>query len=165
MRLSPVVLVLGLATSSLTAPIWAQADGKARQANPTSVELVKQGEALLAQGKLVEADDALEAALIADPANDNAFVAMARVSIRQQLYGEAIRMTRKALTIDPNDREALLVQGEALVELGALPRARANLARLQELCGADCNQSQQLAARIEKGPMMAAAQKPATAKN
>ena len=37
------------------------------QIAPQSVELMKQGETLLAQGKYVEADDALETALAVDP--------------------------------------------------------------------------------------------------
>ena len=59
---------------------------------------------------------------------------MARVAIKQKLFGQAIRLTNKALALEPTDRDALAVQGEAMVELGAVPRAKENLAKLQKLC-------------------------------
>jgi len=115
----------------------------------------------LAQGKLVEADDALETALVVDPKNRTAFTVMAKVAIKQKLYGQAIKLTNKALALEPTDRDAIAVQGEAMVELGALPRARENLAKLQKLCGnAACPQFTVLSAVIAKGPALAAAKTP-----
>src|SRR5688572_32178789 len=96
MRLTPLVLVLGLAASSLAVPVVGQKPDD--QIAPLSVELLEQGEAALAAGKLVEADDALETALAVDPRNRAAFVAMAKVAMKQRLYGQAIRLTNKALT-------------------------------------------------------------------
>ena len=68
-------------------PVGRRASGSAPddQIAPKSVELLKQGEALLSQGKLVEADDALETALAVDPTNRAAFTLMARVAIKQKL--------------------------------------------------------------------------------
>ena len=40
----------------------------------------------------------------------------------------------------------------ALVEKGAVEKARRNLSRLQQICGGDCEASKQLAAAIAKGP-------------
>jgi hypothetical protein len=40
----------------------------------------------------------------------------------------------------------------ALAEKGALEKARRNLTRLEQLCGADCPPSRELAAAIAKGP-------------
>ena len=39
---------------------------------------------------------------------------------KQKLPGKAIRFTNKALALEPNDLDALAVQGEAMVELGAV---------------------------------------------
>ena len=115
--------------------------------------LLKQGETLLAPGKYIEADDALETALVVDPRNRAAFTAMARVAIKQKLYGQAIRLTNKALALEPTDRDALAVQGEAMVELGAVPRAKENLAKLQKLCGtAGCPQVAALSRGDRRGP-------------
>jgi tetratricopeptide (TPR) repeat protein len=159
MRLSPLVLCLGLAASTLSVAVVGQRPDD--QIAPKSIELLKQGEALLAQGKLVEADDALETALVVDPKNRAAFTAMARVAIKQKLYGQAIKLTNKALALEPTDRDAIAVQGEAMVELGALPRAKENLAKLQKLCGtAGCPQVAVLSTAIAKGPALAAAKAP-----
>ena len=82
--------------------------------------LQRQGKTLLATGKFEQAEDALETALAVDPRNRGAFVDLARVAEKQQLFGKAIRMTNKALALEPNDPDAIAVQGEAMVELGAI---------------------------------------------
>jgi tetratricopeptide (TPR) repeat protein len=159
MRLTPLVLCLGLAASTLSVAVVGQRPDD--QIAPKSVELMKQGETLLSQGKLVEADDALETALVVDPKNRAAFTVMARVAIKQKLYGQAIKLTNKALALEPTDRDALAVQGEAMVELGALPRAKENLAKLQKLCAnGGCPQVAVLSSAIAKGPALAAAKTP-----
>ena len=159
MRLTPFILCLGLVAS--TVPVAVVGQRPDDQIAPKSMELLKQGETLLAQGKLVEADDALETALVVDPKNRTAFTVMAKVAIKQKLYGQAIRLTNKALALEPTDRDAISIQGEAMVELGALPRAKENLAKLQKLCGtAGCPQIGALSASIAKGPALAAAKPP-----
>ena len=158
MRLTPIVLCLGLAASTVPTMLIGQRPDD--QIAPLSVSLQKQGETLLAAGKLVEADDALESALAADPKNRTVFVTMAKVAIKQGLFGQAVHLTNKALALEPTDRNALLVQGEAMVEMGAAPRARENLAKIQKLCGtAACPQAIQLGATISRGPQMASATK------
>jgi Tfp pilus assembly protein PilF len=163
MRLSPVVLALGLAASSFAVPVVGQKPDD--QIAPKSVELLQKGQAALAAGKLMEADDALETALAVDPRNRAAFVAMARVSMKQKLYGQAIRLTNKALQLEPTDRDALAVQGTAMVELGADARAKEVLAKLQKVCAGGCPQVAELNAAIARGPTLAQAKTPATAKN
>jgi tetratricopeptide (TPR) repeat protein len=129
------------------------------QINPQSLRWQKAGEAALAAWKLPAADDALETALVIDPRNRSAFVALARVAQRQKLYGQAIRFTNKALALEPNDAVALGVQGEAMVELGAVSRAQQNLAKIKSLCGAKpCDPATSLAALIQRGPAMAKAE-------
>jgi Tfp pilus assembly protein PilF len=156
MRLTPLVLCLGLAASTLPVAVVGQRPDD--QIEPRSMALLKQGETLLSQGKLIEADDTLETALAVDPKNRAAFNVMARVAIKQQHYGQAIRLTNRALALEPTDRDALTVQGEAMVELGALPRAKENLAKLQKLCGATgCPQVAVLSTAIARGPALAAA--------
>lgn len=160
MRFSPLALVLGLAASTLSVP------GATRPADDKialqSAELQQQGRTALGAGQLANADAAFEAALVADPRNRGAYVDLARVAIRQQLYGKAIRMTRKALGLEPNDLDGLAVQGEAMVALGAVERAKANLAKLESICAKGCPQVAQLSSAIARGPAMAAA-KPAEA--
>jgi Tfp pilus assembly protein PilF len=162
MRLSPLFLVFGLAASSLAVPVVGQQPDD--QIAPKSQEFLKQGQSALAAGKLIEADDAFETALAIDPRNRGAFVAMARVAMKQKLYGQAIRLTNKALSLEPTDKDALAVQGMAMVELGASARARDVLAKLQKLCTSGCTQAAELSGAIARGPTLAQAKPPATPK-
>ncbi|HEU4705431.1 MAG TPA: tetratricopeptide repeat protein [Sphingomicrobium sp.] len=158
MRLPHRIMLAGLAGLMLAAPVSSQKPDD--QIHPRSLELLRQGETLLAAGKFVEADDVLEAALAVDPRNRAAFVVMARVAQKQKLFGQAIRFTNKALALEPRDLDALSVQGEAMVELGAVPRARDNLAKLQKLCPSGCSQLASLSAAISRGPTAVASVKP-----
>ncbi|MCJ7422212.1 hypothetical protein [Sphingomicrobium astaxanthinifaciens] len=155
MRLSPLLIALGLTASTFAGPGLAQRAADDAIA-PQSVALVEEGRAALAAGDLVAADNAFEAALVADPRNRAAYVAMARVAIKQSLYGQAIRLSRKALTIEPTDRAALAVQGEAYAALGAKAKAEANLARLDRLCSDGCAEQDAIEAAIARGPVLAA---------
>ena len=130
----PRLLLVGFARLALAAPVAGQrADD---QILPKSVELAAPGPDALAAGKLEEAEDVLETALAVDPRNRGAYVDIARVAEKQHLFGKAIRMTNKALLLEPNDPDAIAVQGEAMVEMGATARAQANLQKLQTICGA-----------------------------
>jgi len=153
MRLSPLLPVFGLAASSMAVPGVSQRPDD--QITPRSVTLLKQGEAAAAAGKYSEADDAFETALAVDPRNRAVFVAMARVAARQKLYGQAIRFTNKALLLEPTDRAALAVQGQAMVEIGAASRAKEVLAKLQTVCAGACAEAATLSAAIARGPTLA----------
>jgi Tfp pilus assembly protein PilF len=163
MRSLPRFLLIGCASMLAASPVTGQrADD---QIQPKSVELQRQARALLAAGKLEQAEDVLETALAVDPRNRGAFVDLARVAERQHLFGKAIRMTSKALLLEPNDPDAIAVQGEAMVEMGAVARAQANLQKLQQVCGAKpCPQVAQLSAAISRGPTVASAKAPETPK-
>jgi len=130
------------------------------QLSPQSVAFLAQGQQLLSAGKFDEASDTLEAALAADPRNRAAFVSLARVAQKEKLFGKSIRLTNKALALEPNDLDALEVQGESMVELGAKTRAQANLTKLQKLCGNGCKQVTTLSSAINRGPTIAAATPP-----
>lgn len=162
MRLLHRLLLAGAAGAMLAAPVASQKPDDLIL--PRSVELLHQGEALLAAGKFEAADDVLETSLAIDPRNRAAFVVMARVAQKEKLFGKAIRFTNKALALEPGDRDALAVQGEAMVELGAVPRAKDNLAKLQKLCPSGCQQLAMLSAAISRGPTVAAAKAPAIPK-
>jgi Tfp pilus assembly protein PilF len=164
MQSLPRLLFIGFAAVALASPVASQrADD---QILPKSVELQRQAKSLAVAGKLEQAEDMLETALAVDPRNRGAFVDIARVAEKQHLFGKAIRMTSKALQLEPNDPDAIAVQGEAMVELGAIARAQANLQKLQTICGARaCPQIAQLSAAISRGPTVAAAKIPETPKS
>ncbi|HEX6219058.1 MAG TPA: tetratricopeptide repeat protein, partial [Sphingomicrobium sp.] len=138
MRVSHRLLLAISATALLAGPVSSQRPDN--QLNPQSVDFLSQGQKLLSAGKFDEAADTLEAALVADPRNRAAFVGLARVAQKQKLFGKSIRLTNRALALEPNDLDALEVQGESMVELGATARAKANLTKLQKLCPSGCKQ-------------------------
>ncbi len=158
------LMLTAFAGLALAAPISAQrADD---QIVPKSVDLQRQGKSLLGAGKVEQAEDLLETSLAVDPRNRWAFVDLARVAEKQHLFGKAIRMTNKALMLEPNDPDAIAVQGEAMVEMGATARAQANLQKLQSICAPKgCPQIAQLSAAISRGPTVASATAPATPKS
>jgi tetratricopeptide (TPR) repeat protein len=163
MKSFPRLLLAGFAATALAAPVAGQRSDD--QIQPKSVQLMHEGQAALASGKLEDAENALETALAVDPRNRWAYVDLARVAEKQHLYGKAIRMTNKALLIEPNDPDAIAVQGEAMVEMGATARAQENLQKLQQICGSKgCPQTSQLSSAISRGPAVAAAKAPDTPK-
>ena len=164
MRFLPRLVFAGVAAMALAAPVSGQRPAD-DQIQPKSVQLAREAQSLYSAGKLDEAEGAYETALAVDPRNRAAFVGIARVAERQKLHGKAIRMTNRALQLEPNDIDAIAVQGEAMVELGAMARARANLQKLQTLCRQGCPQVAQLSAAINRGPTVASAKPPATPKS
>jgi Tfp pilus assembly protein PilF len=156
-------LLIGAAGVALAAPAVSQRSDD--QIQPKSVELQRQAREAVSAGKLEQAEDLLESALAVDPRNRGAFVDIARVAEKQHLFGKAIRMTNKALLLEPNDPEAIAVQGEAMVEMGATARAQANLQKLQTICKAGCPQIAQLSGAISRGPTVAAVKAPPSPKS
>lgn len=155
MRLFPILLFVGLAAGSVATSVSGQRTDA--QISPRSVALQKQGQAAMAAGRFDTAADALETALAVDPRNRSAFVDLARVAERQKLYGKAIRLTNKALLLEPNDADALALQGQAMVEIGATARAKETLGRLQKVCARECPQAVALSSAIARGPTVASA--------
>lgn len=154
MRVLPIAVAVGLGTALIASSGNGQTPDN--QIAPASAALARQGEAALAAGQFQAADDALETALVVDPRNRQALHGLARVAMRQKLYGQAIRFTNKALALEPNDVDALALQGDAMVQLGATARAQQNLAKVRQLCGArPCAPATTLAAAIARGPAVA----------
>jgi len=162
MRLLASLVIAGTAAALAATPVVGQRPDD--QIAPRAVELLRQGETHLAAGRFVQASESLETALAVDPRNRAAYNALARVAQRQKLFGQTIRFTRKALVLEPNDRDAIAIQGEAMVELGAVSRAKENLVKLQKLCPSGCAQLAELSATITRGPTVASAKPPVTPK-
>ncbi|UVO49203.1 hypothetical protein M0208_01210 [Sphingomonas sp. SUN019] len=167
MRYSSVALAAGLALVSISTSLHGQRPDD--QIDARSMALLEQGKAAKAAGNLDGATDILETAVVVDPRNRQAFIALAEVADARNLPGKAIRLYREALLLEPNDVVALQGQGEALMQKGATARARENLAKLKTICKKGCEQATTLAAVIAKGPPVTTAQvvppKPATAKD
>lgn len=150
MRLTPIALSVALALATMATAGHGQRPDD--QINPRSIALLQQGQALTAAGQYDQAIDMLETALAVDPRNRQAYSALARVAQAQKLPGKATRLYGEALKLEPNDVGALAGQGEALVQRGAVERAKRNLARIKTLCKEPCPHATTLAAVIAKGP-------------
>ena len=121
--------------------------------DPRAAGLVQQGRTALTTGSIDDAVADFEAALAVQPGHPAIYLNLAEASRKQGMQGKALRYYREALKLDPTNQYAIAGEGEALVEKGALEKAKLNLARLQQLCGiASCAPVQSLTAAIARGP-------------
>jgi Tfp pilus assembly protein PilF len=160
MRFAAPAIALAMVLSTVSSVSVAKRTAD-KQIDPVSKALTQQGVAELTANKLEAATDSLESALVVDPRNREAFVVLAKIALKQDLPGKAIRYYREALLIEPNDIGALAGQGEALAKRGAVTKAKENLARIQRLCVSTCAEQAQLASAItlaEKAPPVVSAQ-------
>lgn len=149
MRFTPVSLALSL-SFALTASVLYSAP--ATPLDPRAVALMNEGRAALASGNADAATDSFEAALAVNPGNVGIMLALAEASRKQGMQGKAIHYYRQALVIDPQNLDAMAGEGAALVERGAIEKAKRDLARLEGMCGSSCAQAKLLADAIAKGP-------------
>lgn len=150
MRFTPIALSVALAVATMASA--GQGQRPDDQIDPRSLALTQQAQALANSAQHQAAVDLLESALAVDPRNRGAYIALARVAQAQKLPGKAIRLYSEALKLEPNDVNALAGQGEALVQRGAVERAKRNLERVRAACNGACAQAATLAAVIAKGP-------------
>lgn len=148
MRFAPPAAALSLVLAVTASAGWADT----REPSPRAAVLIAQGEAALEAGNTQAANDAFEAALVADPGYTPLFLHLAETARRDEMQGKAIRYYREALDRDPGNLAAIAGEGEALAEKGAVEKARQTLAKVTSLCGEACPESRELAAAIAAGP-------------
>jgi tetratricopeptide (TPR) repeat protein len=149
MRYYPAAIALSLVVA-VTASVG---HGAAPESdNPRARALLAEGRAALAQGDASGAADAFESALAVDPGYVGAYLALGDAARVEGLQGKAIHYYREALERDPDNVNALSGEGGAMVEKGAVEKAKRNLARIEGLCGKSCGPAQELAAVIARGP-------------
>lgn len=148
MRFAPAAAALSLALAASSSVGWA---GQ-REPAPRAGVLIAEGQAALAEGDTQGAIDAYEAALAIDPGYTPIFLRLAEAARADSLQGKAIRYYREALARDPRNLAAIAGEGEALLEKGAVEKAKGNLAKLESMCGKSCAETQALSARIAAGP-------------
>lgn len=153
MRFTPASVALALALATVSSAGNGQKPDT--QIDPLSAVWVQKGETARKAGDLQGAIDAYETALAVDPRNRSAFNALGEVSRAQGLTGKSIRFYREALLLDPTDLDALAGQGEAMVDKGAIEKAKENLTKMKTLCRTSCVEVAALSAAIEKGSMTA----------
>jgi tetratricopeptide (TPR) repeat protein len=148
MRFAPAAAALSLCLA-MTASI--SSAGAGSPDDPRAAALIAQGQALLDAGETQGAIDAFEAAFAVEPGFTPILVDLAAAARQQGLQGKAIRYYREALTRDPGNFAAIAGEGAALVEKGALEKAKRNLATLKSLCGDKCPETQSLQSSIARG--------------
>ena len=154
MRYFPAAAALAL-VAAVSASVGLGAE---RQPDARAAALVVEGRAALQSGDTQGAVDKFEAALAIDPAYTQVYLDLASAARADGLQGKAIHFYREALKRDPSNFAAMSGEGEALLEKGAVEKARRNLAQLESLCGAGCSETQQLAAALESGPAVVTAE-------
>jgi len=150
MRFAPAGLALSLALALAASA----GQGAAPQPlDPRAAQLVGEGRAALTAGNADAAIDAFEAALAVQPGSTEITLALAEATRRQGMQGKALHYYREAIERDPRNFAALSGEGQALLEKGAIEKARRTLARLQQACGPNCPETKELAAAIARGPV------------
>ena len=144
-------LILGFIFIFIFAPFTSQA---------ASVEMMRLSNALLAEAQaaftqassakdkakneqFMQIDAQLTHALLANPANAEAFILKGRIAALQNDPAEARRFIDLGLNIQPDHLEAILWAGQAALALDDRPDAEKRLKRLVKLCGT-CDAQKQL---------------------
>lgn len=151
MRFSPAALGAALILVALSSTSRGETP-RAVAVNPLSVAFVDQGQAEQKAGRTDSAIGLYESALAIDPKNVTAYRLLADAAMAQGLPGKAIGYYIEVLAANPNDADALAGQGKAMVQKGAMERARENLAKLRSVCKTGCPEIAQLEGVIAAGP-------------
>lgn len=152
MRFSPAAVAAAVVMFGLSSASHSQMQAATVSVDPISIAFVEQGKTAQQAGKVSEAIGLYETALAIDPKNRSAYSLLADAALAEGLPGKAIGYYRSVLALTPNDPQALAGQGKALVQKGAMEKARENLAKLRSVCKTGCAEIAQLNAAITAGP-------------
>ena len=148
--LMPIAIALLGLFSLAASPVVAAGttDGSSEETAGTSEFDYKEAKALVDSGNFVAALPILIGLTTSDPQNADAWnlLGYAQRNLGQMDESAAAYLT--VLTINPDHLGALEYQGELFLQTGKPDLARANLAKLQGLCG-DCEQAEDLAKAIQ----------------
>jgi|TARA_A100001391_G_scaffold205092_1_gene203429 tetratricopeptide (TPR) repeat protein len=99
-------------------------------------------------GKYDTAIASLEGMLEDDPKNADILNYLAYSQRKSGDLESASQNYERALMIDPEHKGALEYQGELFLQTGKPDMALENLARLEKVCGMDCDEYKELSAKI-----------------
>jgi len=135
--------VMTLAFSGV-APVWAVGSGGSSDNSSASnlIVIAKMAGAQqdIRQGSYSDAIQTLLSVVEQDEENADAFNLLGFASRKLGRTDDAEKFYAAALTIDPDHLGALEYQGELFLMLDDIEKANANLARLLNLCGANCDE-------------------------
>ena len=105
---------------------------------------------MIDSGKYDTAIASLEGMLKDDPKNADLLNYLAYSQRKSGDYDSAAQNYERALMINPEHKGALEYQGELFLQTGKPDMARENLARLEKVCGMDCDEYKELATKISQ---------------
>ena len=147
-----LVLAAGAAWADDTA--MPAADAKTDAASPSDqpAPTLAEAQAAIDAGDFPTAQRLLAQLTVAEPENADVWNLFGYTARNMKLAGPALEAYEMALKLEPNHLGALEYQGEMFVTLKRMDEAKANLAKLKELCG-DCEQAVDLEAAIAAAPV------------
>jgi len=95
--------------------------------------LLNEAKAFVTEGKLSQAIEAYEQAVLADPRNPSTFIDLARTQIFAGMYEEAVTNAENALLLNPNNSMAYATKASALDYLGNYTDAETAVTKAIEL--------------------------------
>jgi tetratricopeptide (TPR) repeat protein len=132
-----------------TGQVWDEKKGcvNASGSNLEDQDLLEQGTALAKAGRY---DDALQVFAAAKDRNDSQLLTMIGYATRKLgQYDEGVAYYHQALAINPDNVNTHEYLGEAYAEMGQIELAKAELTKVEALCGTECEQYEDLAKAIE----------------
>ena len=156
MRFTPAAILLAgalaLSSSSSVGRIGPQGPSTSNDASPVASAWTDHGAAALDTGDLRAARSAYETALLLNPGDSSIYFALGKVARAEKMPGRAIKYFDDAIRLDPKNQTAVLEEGLAMMDKGAIESARQTLAQLKTLCAKNCAIAEPLAAAIAAGP-------------
>jgi Flp pilus assembly protein TadD len=148
--LMPIAIVLLGLFSLVASPVVAagSSDGSSEETASSTEFDYEEAKALVDSGDFVAALPILIGLTNSDARNADAWNLLGYTQRKLGHMDESSAAYLTVLTINPDHLGALEYQGELFVDTGKPDLARANLARLQSLCG-DCEQAEDLAKAIQ----------------
>lgn len=142
-----MLIALTFATLIPQAQAVQKTDEVYRQA---SESLLENGYKALEENKLSDALTMFESALVANPGNVEALVAIGRTHEALGQRSTGLGYYRRALTVEPENRAALAAESLAFLADHGLIKAEENRDRLKRLCARDgCPELQEVDAAIK----------------
>jgi len=139
------VLALALGLICLTSPAMAISE----KYRSLSENLLTQAAAAFAAAQSQQAEDLVNLALTANPANAAAFILKGQIHAANGDTDEALRIITVGLEIEPANFSALALQTELAVKAQRFEQADQALAHYRKICAADCERADALRRLID----------------
>lgn len=138
--LSAAAVIVAFAGVAPVGAVGGGSSGNSSASNLNVIAKIASAQQDIRQGWYSEAIQTLQSVVEQDKQNADAYNLLGFASRKLERTDDAAKYYEAALTIDPDHLGVLEYQGELFLMLDDLEKASANLARLLELCGANCHE-------------------------